>query len=108
VGRGSPPDATNPVIVDADGSAMPTALLLTFDQVLVAGSLNLGNWSVFWGGRVYSVASASASADQVIITGSQASTFPFPDQVSFSPPPFDVVGASGGLPAAAFSAFPIT
>lgn len=65
------------------------------------------NWFVRVGGFSQNIVSALAVApNQVLVTSFGAGPDPGPDVVSYSPPPFDVVGPTG--PAAAFSDYPIT
>lgn len=78
-----------------------------FSTSLTLGPLDTGNWFVRVGNRSQTIFTAVASApDLVLLTSIGSGPNPGPDVVSYSPPPFDVIGPPG--PAPAFSDFPIT
>lgn len=80
---------------------------VTFDQVLGPGVLDNANWFVRVGNFSRGVATATVVPPSVV----RLTTVGFgpdagPDIVSYSPPPFDVIGSGG--PAVAFADYPIT
>lgn len=99
---------TPPMPVNADGSVLPTALLITLDQACVNGPVDAANFSFRWGNNRYDGASASVSADQILVLPGPPTPEAGADQLSFQPPPFDVISAINGLTMAAFTKFPIT
>lgn len=81
-----------------DGSAL---VEVVFDQPLVEGVLEAGNWSV--PGAALSAAHALGAAVRLELIGEPTVV----STVSYSPPPFDVTAAATGTPALAFSDFPV-
>lgn len=78
-----------------------------FSTPITAGVLDVTNWFVRVGNRSQSLFTATAIAPNYVELLSIGSGPDIgPDVVSYSPPPFDVVGPGG--PAAAFADFPIT
>lgn len=94
--------------VNADGSALPAALLITLDQACINGPVDAANYSFRWGGDRYTGAIASVSADQILVQPGAPTPEAGADQLSYAPPPFDVVSALNGLPMAGFTKYPIT
>lgn len=88
---------------------MSTGILaVTFDQPLAADpALDAGNWSARADGDIRAGVSAATAGDQVVVVTSPAGPNPGPDVVTFTPPPFDVLSAAGGLPAAGFADYPL-
>lgn len=99
-----PPDPP-PVPILATNVA--NTLDVQFSTVLAIGPLAAGNWTIRIGNfdRQPTVA-VVVPPDTVRVTHLPVFPNPGPDVVSFSPPPFDVVGPGG--PAVAFADFPIT
>lgn len=78
---------------------------VVFSRDLAAGMLDAGNWLARAGITPVAAASAEATGGSVVvITLVSAGAFA---SVSYSPPPFDVVGAGDGTPADAFDDFPV-
>lgn len=76
---------------------------VTFSEALAPGMLDAGNWTASTGVSVVNatVAEALASPSNVVrLTMASIGTFV---SVTYSPPPFDVVAAAGGAPAAGFA-----
>lgn len=81
---------------------------VTFDRPLVAGAVTPTTWFVRHGGLDYGIfTSASSGAGVVIGLSGGTKSDPGPDVVSYSPPPFDIKSLVGGVPAAAFTGFPL-
>jgi len=99
-----------PVPVKATDIAL--ACQIDFDRPLVPGVLNLANWSVRHSNTRYAMFDAGVGPFQpesvVIHYIPPGVPDPGPDVVTYSPPPFDVVGDPDLVPAAAFTDFPIT
>ena len=79
-----------------------------FDQAIDAGMLDNPNWTLRWSNYRYQASAAQAFTSYLRFS----TTSPLPDAganiVDFAPPPFDVVSTDTGMPAAAFTDYPIT
>lgn len=84
-----------------DGSQL---IQVTFDQPIADGALDAANWS-FLPVALVNVDSVIVSAGvvRVVLTGVPDSV----TDVSFNPPPFDVVADGTGEPAEGFSNYPV-
>lgn len=78
----------------------------TFDQPLQAGALDFANWSLRASGDAYTATSAAAAGSVVSGIATIATPAPAADDITFAPPPFDVLSLAG-LPAIAFADFPL-
>lgn len=79
---------------------------VTFDQDLVAGSLDASNWTVHDGNTYFQVTDAEANGQDVALTLGSPSIGPGAAGVSYDADPPDVVGDDSGLPAGPFTDFP--
>lgn len=83
-------------------------MVVTFDRLLQAGSLEATNWTWLFGGKQYTAVDAAAAGDDVVLNGAPSGVEIGPDVVNYAPPPFDVVAQDPpGLSAKAFSDFPV-
>lgn len=86
----------------------PIDVIVIFDRPLATVPiLNIANWAVRLAGVAQFVNAAAAAGYCVSLATTPGFPDPGPDVVSYSPPPFDVVGAHT-VPVAAFTALPIT
>lgn len=78
----------------------------TFDRPLQPAVLDFSNWALRATATIFLPTSASASGS--IVTGASTGSIidPGPDVVAYTPPPFDVLSLPG-LPAVAFTDFPL-
>lgn len=78
----------------------------TFDQPLQPAVLDFGNWAMNATDTIFLPSSASSSGS--VISGASAASIisPGPDVITYTPPPFDVLSVPG-LPAVAFTDFPL-
>jgi hypothetical protein len=84
-------------------------LVVTFDQPLVDdAAIDTANWTVRIADVTRTVVLAEVSAGIVVLQLAVGAADPGDDVVSFDPPPDDVIGASGLLPAPGFTDFPVT
>lgn len=85
----------------------PPRVNILFSTAITPGVLALGNWFARFGNIKLGLTNATAFApNRVQLTALGGGADPGPDVVSYSPPPFDVIGPGG--PAAAFTDFPLT
>lgn len=82
-------------------------LIVTFDRVLEKGVLDFGNWTARHTNVTWTCTAASAAGRIVTCTMLAGVEDPGAQICHYAPPPFDVLSAFG-IPAAAFSDFPIT
>lgn len=87
---------------------LPGSLAVTFDQPLVPGALSAFNWIAIHANWIWSFSAAVAAGSVVTLTPVQGIAGPPTEVLQFDPPPDDVVDAITGLPAVAFTDFPIT
>ena len=80
---------------------------VTFDSVLESGALDAGNWRIDIVGSQFTATTAIASGKSVSGDSTLGGPGDPSDTVRYTPPPADVLGLNG-VPAAAFSAFPVT
>lgn len=81
---------------------------MSFDRPLVAaGVLDTGNWAVRVANNLHVITGVSASGNAVTVLLGGLIPNVGPDQVTYSPPPFDVLGENGAA-AKSFSGFPVT
>jgi hypothetical protein len=94
-----------PVPVNAMWESGTAEIAVLFDQPLMDGPLEASNWS-YQPPELPTIVAAEVIEGNVLLTlnGPPAQV----NSVSYSPPPFDVVGADGGEPAEGFSDFPVT
>jgi hypothetical protein len=84
-------------------------LAVTFDQPLLNNpAIDTGNWTVRIGDFNRTVPAAQISAGIVVLMLNIGGADVGIDRVSFSPPPDDVLCASGAYAAPAFVDFPVT
>lgn len=86
----------------------PDVLVVTFDEALVPGVLNLANWSARIGGQRYTMGQAAAAGADVNLFLLLGPPEPGPNVVDYAAAPPDVVSLATGIPAAAFTDFPVT
>ena len=107
--RSFPDPPEPPEVVGAVFTAGPNVLTVMFDQALVPGAVDVGNWFLRVSGRIWTITAADADSNRVVLGTTVGAVQAGADVVSYSPPPFDVVSAlPGGDPAEAFSDFPVT
>ncbi|MBA7664504.1 hypothetical protein ES703_72565 [subsurface metagenome] len=82
-------------------------MVITFDRRLAPGPLDILNWIARYENMIYTCDAAEAEDDHVTAIMQGPVENPGADQVTFSPPPFDVISRRG-IPAVAFADFPIT
>jgi hypothetical protein len=99
------PDAPVPIAAVYDPGG-PT-VTVTFSCPLISRSLDATNWFVRVGNVRYGAIGASSAGDHVTLVVIADGANVGADVVSFTPPPFDVVSAVGGVQAAAFADFPL-
>lgn len=103
---------TAPVPIGATFSLSSQQVVTTFDQPLIAGSIDTANWDVQlnigagirrWrpAGSVQAVGSRVQWIAMDVGSAFLAST------ITYAPPPFDVLGLAGAMPAAAFAFSPV-
>ena len=98
-----------PVPISAVKQLNPNIVLVTFDQPLVAGPLNAGNWSGEWDSFTRNGSSASASGAVVTVTTTPGTPTPLPDTIDYSAAAaLRVIGLNTGIPADPFTDFPVT
>lgn len=93
-----PPVPVGAVIADS-------IITVTFDQELLAGTLDHINWTVRYDGNLFAVSSAAADGFDVTLELGFGATNPGPPGVSYAATPADVIGVNG-QPAEAFEDFP--
>ena len=82
-------------------------VLIDWSEVLqFDGGLDTGNWALRLNGMAQTITSATASGNSVVLTRVDGPVSPGPDEVSYSPPPYDVISAEG-VPALGFDAYPV-
>jgi len=102
----APPDPPVPLAaVDFAGIPNPS-VVVTWDQPLAPGLLAPSNWSARLAGVAYSGVACSAAGVETTTFLLAGHPDPGKDEVSYSPPPFDVVSAKG-IAAAAFAGFTV-
>lgn len=99
-----PPDPPSPI----SATFVLGTLVVTFDQALAGGAVNAANWTACDSGNRRDCTGALVVGSEVRLTLGPPLLPCSPDGVTFAPPPFDVVSAASGLPAAGFADFPIT
>lgn len=91
--------------------ALATGVLtLAFDRLLTVGPLAVANWTAIAGPNQWVATSIGVEAGSPsAVTGTFVISAASPPgaTVTYAPPPFDLLGATG-TPAAAFTNFPIT
>jgi len=81
---------------------------VTFDQPLnTDAALDTGNWTARIDGDAYSTSLAGALDRVVSLAITVGAPDPGIDQVTFAPPPNDVIGSGSGLAALAFADYPL-
>ncbi len=99
-----PPD---PEPEDALLDAPETSLTVTFDGPLRPdAALNLPNWFLNFNGTNFAINAAVAAGNTVTLTVVDTLFPGVPPGVTYTPPPFDVIG-TGGNPAQPFAVFPV-
>ena len=99
---------TAPVPIAAVFDAGKTAVQVTFDQPLATDpALDTANWTMRIDGDAYSTSLAGALGPVVSLAITAGAPDPGIDQVTFAPPPNDVLATSSGLAAAAFADYPL-
>ena len=94
--------------VSATVLAGPDRLQVTFDQPLQPGTVAGGNWGMLHAGFIWGDTGPGTAAGSTV-TVPMAQALPVAGETcDYSPPPFDVLGLAGGLPAASFAGLPIT
>ncbi len=98
-----------PVPVSAIINPGATQLVITFDRQLFPNPFpNLANWSVRWANFTRTVSSGNATGFtltlNLVIGGADAGI----DQVTFAPPPFDILDLVTLREVQAFTDFPVT
>ena len=68
--------------------------------------LDVGNWTVLYESFRWTVTAAFCASSQVWLRLVKLRPWPLLNEVSFYPPPFDVVGQNG-LPVQAFANYPL-
>lgn len=101
------PPPTKPVPLEAFFQAFDGTWWVQFDQALQAGPVDTGNWSLRADGRIRNLTGCLA-AGTVVTSGSTPGALAGGNRCSYDPPPFDVRGLVGGLPADPFFSFPVT
>lgn len=104
---GLAPSATAPIPLSATLNPATGIAEVVFDQPLVPGALDNGNWFVVGDASEWSTLGAVAAASTVTLTLTRSLANPSPG-VTYGAITPDVVGLVGGLPAAEFFQFPIT
>ncbi len=82
-------------------------LVVTFDQPLAPDTLDITNWFMRADNEAFPVTSAISAGSIVTLVGGIGSADVGDDVVTYTPPPFDVIGMNA-LEAIAFADFPIT
>lgn len=101
------PQPDPPTITSAVLNTGTFQVTMTFSEAIQAASLDTSNWHVTYSNQAYLCVVANATGGQVVIQLASPSGGGPDDIVTFTPPPFDVVGV-GGQPVAAFGSFPLT
>lgn len=84
---------SSPQPLDALFSQPPPQVAVGFDAPLTPALLDVANWAVRYEGFTYTVLSAQAYADATVrLVLLKAAATALPNRVSFSPPPFDLLG----------------
>lgn len=87
---------------------LPDRVVVDFDGPLTAGPLDTANWFIRRLNQGWPTPSVAAAAAAVTITlGAPGWPNPGFDSVSYRPPPFDLLSATG-QPSAGFDHYPIT
>jgi hypothetical protein len=97
---------TAPIPISGVGpTADPGQFLLTFDQDIFDQTMTGTNWSFRFEGNRWAVATAGVFNGKVGLDAVMGAPDAGPDAITFTPPPFDILGRFNGLPAAAFTDF---
>ena len=98
-----------PLPISANLNPGRTVLTVFFDQPLVPGLVNAGNWSAVWDTLNRTISTASVSGNKVTMPALPGGFNPVADNCSYSgAAPVFVTSLASGLPAAPFTGFPIT
>jgi hypothetical protein len=101
------PPRPGPLPVDAWILSPPTAAVVLFDQRLTTVAvLDVGNWTVNYGGFDYPVTAAAAAGSRVNLSLAGGAEGLPGNWVTFAPPPFDVL-SHWGVAAPAFTQYPL-
>lgn len=84
----------------------PETVVVGFDSPIVAGVLDFPNWTVRYSNLRYIVSGAVSDGAAVTVTIVTPIAEPGVNDLTYAPPPFDVIAVCG-TPAAAFAGFPI-
>lgn len=88
-------DSEPPTLVRGDGDGW--SIELEFTEALQPGPYNLANWTWRVGGVTYECAEATrlSSPNRILLQGIDLVPEAGPDQISYNPPPFDVLDLAG-------------
>lgn len=101
------PPSEAPIPISATFDVSSEILIVRFDQPILPGILDPGNWSVRAANERFP--STTSIATDSIVTTIAGTAVPEigPNQCFYTPPPSDVIGQNA-LPALAFANFPVT
>lgn len=94
-----------PEDAEINGPLTEVVVLMDGDMETEVG-LDAANWQIAFGGVLYTIVAVATDGREVTIDVIATLVPHAPDGVTFSPPPFDLLGTDGGT-AAAFADFPI-
>jgi len=101
------PDVTGPVPIHAT-FIKPDVISITFDQGLVPGVLSGLNWTARFENQIWNAYAAGATGPGVNMALHPGLPDLGPDVVHYSAAVPDVVSLATGIPAPAFTHFPLT
>lgn len=96
-----------PIPIAATFVVATTAWTCTFDQPLQPGVLDAANWTLRENSNARTASTATAASNVVSGLMGLGAADPGADVINFAPPPADVLSLTG-LPAVAFTDFPLT
>ena len=98
-----------PLPISAVINAPATEIVITFNQLLVVDPvIDFANWTATWNTQNWVPTAAAVVGSTVVLTGALGTPNVTDSLVHFAPPPNDVIGAIGLLPAAAFNDLPLS
>lgn len=98
-----------PLPISAVINGPMTQVVVTFDSEVFPNPFpNLANWTIRWANQFRTVSSGNAVGTTITFSIIPGAVDVGIDQVTFAPPPFDILDALTLIPVAAFTDFPLT
>lgn len=86
-------DLTPPTYVRGDGDGFSIDVELS--EPLQPGPVNLANWMWRVSNTAFECFEAIATGNRIFLQGADTQADPGPDQISYNPPPYDVLDLAG-------------